>query len=162
MPWKNGGGETTELFLDPEGLEDFNLRLSVATVHHNGPFSRYENIDRWLLLLSGDGVSLEFQDRVVTMDKNSEPLFFKGEETIFSKLIEGSVRDFNVMMKRGYGNISIEKAIGNSLSLLSQHDHFFIYEINSENLIILEKGENYTIKDDEAIIVKIDRVESFT
>jgi len=160
MPWKNGGGETTELFLDPEGLEDFNIRISVAQVNQNGPFSQFENIDRCLLILTGDGVSLEFNDRVVRLDKNSDPLWFKGEENIFSKLMGGNVTDFNVMMKRGYGIVSVQKIVGSYLSLISQHDHFFIYELNSENLIILEKGENFTIKDDEAIIVRINKIDS--
>lgn len=160
MPWKNGGGETTELFIYPQGQEDFNLRLSVAKVHQNGPFSQFKDIDRWLIILSGDGVSLEFHDRVITLDQSSEPLWFKGEENIFSKLLGESVTDFNVMMRRGYGIASVQKVVGNHLSLVSQHDHFFIYQLKSESLIILEKGESFTTQDDEVIIVRINKRES--
>ncbi len=160
MPWKNGGGETTELFLDPENSGDFVIRISVAQVHQNGPFSKFENIDRCLLILTGDGVILEFNDREVRLDKNSAPLWFRGEENIFSKLMGGFVTDFNVMIKRGYGIVSVQKIVGSYLRLISQHDHFFIYELKSESLIILEKGESYTIKDDEAIIVQINKIDS--
>ena len=43
MPWKNGGGETTEIAVSPEaaGLDRFDWRVSMARVARNGPFSEF-------------------------------------------------------------------------------------------------------------------------
>ena len=50
MPWKNGGGETVEVIVHPEGasLSDFGWRVSMATVASDGPFSVFPGIDRTL------------------------------------------------------------------------------------------------------------------
>jgi len=39
-PWKNGGGTTRELLAWPDP-QDWTLRLSVAQVEADGPFSRF-------------------------------------------------------------------------------------------------------------------------
>ncbi len=40
MPWKNGGGSTTEIAVFPidSGLDAFDWRVSMATVAADGPF----------------------------------------------------------------------------------------------------------------------------
>jgi len=50
MPWKNGGGETVEIAISPQGagLADFDWRVSMATVASDGPFSVFPGIDRTL------------------------------------------------------------------------------------------------------------------
>jgi uncharacterized protein len=57
MPWKNGGGETAEIAVFPEGatLDDFDWRISMATVSADGPFSLFPGVDRTLSVLEGDG-----------------------------------------------------------------------------------------------------------
>ena len=57
MPWKNGGGETTEIAVSPEGagLDDFDWRVSMARVESSGPFSLFAGIDRTLAILEGEG-----------------------------------------------------------------------------------------------------------
>jgi hypothetical protein len=48
MPWKNGGGETTEIAVSPPhaGLADFDWRISMAKVASDGSFSIFPEIDR--------------------------------------------------------------------------------------------------------------------
>jgi environmental stress-induced protein Ves len=60
QPWKNGGGQTRELVCQPAGasLQDFDWRISVATIAASGPFSSYPGVDRSITLLAGDGVLL--------------------------------------------------------------------------------------------------------
>ena len=42
MPWKNGGGQTTEIVVHPAGatLAEFDWRVSIADVDADGPFSQ--------------------------------------------------------------------------------------------------------------------------
>ena len=82
-PWKNGGGSTTEIAVAPPGagFDDFDWRVSLATITQDGPFSVFPGIDRTLALVDGDGVLLDFGDERVVLSP-SEPLIeFAGEET---------------------------------------------------------------------------------
>src|SRR4051812_32376902 len=53
LPWKNGGGSTTEIAVDPEGAtwEVFNWRVAIADIGGSGSFSSFPGIDRSILLL---------------------------------------------------------------------------------------------------------------
>ena len=59
-PWKNGGGSTRELVCWPPGAgtDDFGWRVSVARIAAAGPFSAFAGVDRQIMLLDGDGVTL--------------------------------------------------------------------------------------------------------
>ena len=48
MPWKNGGGETAEILVEPAGapLDSFDWRLSMARVAADGPFSLFPGVER--------------------------------------------------------------------------------------------------------------------
>jgi len=67
-PWKNGGGTTRDIASSPPGasLDDFVWRLSLAQVDRDGPFSRFDNVDRTLVLLSG-AMTLHEQDRRIDL-----------------------------------------------------------------------------------------------
>ena len=62
--WKNGGGTTRDILVSPPGasLDGFDWRLSLAQVDRDGPFSRFDNVDRTLILLSG-AMTLQDPDR---------------------------------------------------------------------------------------------------
>src|SRR5580704_9253002 len=65
MPWKNGGGETTEIAVAPEGagLDALDWRVSMARVATDGPFSAFPSIDRTLSVLAGVGIALAIAGR---------------------------------------------------------------------------------------------------
>jgi environmental stress-induced protein Ves len=107
MPWKNGGGSTTELAVFPQGasLDDFVWRLSTANVNASGPFSHFAQIDRSLAILSGDGLILHSDSEQsastsVTLTQQSMPYRFSGETPINAELIAGPVLDLNLMTRR--------------------------------------------------------------
>jgi environmental stress-induced protein Ves len=101
MPWKNGLGVTHELLREGDGAQGFALRLSVAEVSADAPFSRFEGVDRILTLLEGDGLRLRRDDgRVVTLDRVGEPFAFAGEDAWDCALLGGVTLDFNVMTDR--------------------------------------------------------------
>ena len=103
MPWKNGAGRTTELASFPAGavLDAFDWRVSIADVDRDGPFSTFPGIDRTIVLLAGAGMRLGGGGRAVTLRAPYEPHAFSGDDAIECTLIDGPVRDFNLMVRRG-------------------------------------------------------------
>ena len=104
MPWKNGGGETVEVIVRPEGasLSDFGWRVSMATVASDGPFSVFPGIDRTLAVLSGDGMELSIEglgERLLT--PQSAPLAFPADAPTSARLTGEPITDLNVMTRRG-------------------------------------------------------------
>lgn len=104
-PWKNGGGVTRELAVHPPGagFDTFIWRVSVADVARSGPFSRFEGIDRTLVLLSGAG--MQFADaRGMAQASLTSPfafMQFPGELALDAALVDGPTRDLNIMLRRG-------------------------------------------------------------
>ena len=101
MPWKNGGGSTLELAVEPPGatLETgFAWRLSTAEVAASGPFSAFPGLERTLLLLEGDGFLLEFGDRGrIDLREPLLPVTFSGGWPASATLVGGPCRDLNLM-----------------------------------------------------------------
>jgi hypothetical protein len=58
MPWRNGGGTTSEIAVEPAPGGRFRHRLSIADVTASGPFSDFAGYDRHILLLAGRGFTL--------------------------------------------------------------------------------------------------------
>jgi environmental stress-induced protein Ves len=109
MPWKNGGGQTTEIAAFPAGagLASFVWRVSIADVLHDGPFSPFPGIDRTLVLLEGDGMRLSGDGAPIELRTRFEPVAFSGDAALHCSLIAGPVRDFNLMVRRGEARGSI-------------------------------------------------------
>ena len=98
--WQNGGGITHQLCRrdDKHGML---WRLSIAEVASDGPFSRFDNIDRIILLLTGGGFSLHgVGAKLQVLDTPLMPFAFAGETAIHCTLLDGAVRDFNLMTRR--------------------------------------------------------------
>jgi environmental stress-induced protein Ves len=99
-PWKNGGGTTRDILVSPAGasLEEFDWRLSLARVDRDGPFSRFDDVDRTLVLLSG-AMTLHEPSRRIELVVG-KPVEFAGEIAIDATVSGGSTLDFNVMSRR--------------------------------------------------------------
>lgn len=104
MPWKNGGGETVEIAVFPIGasMEDFDWRVSMATIASDGAFSTFPDVDRTLSILSGGGIELTIEGRrPVSLDLRCEPYPFPADTVAAAKLLNGETTDLNVMTRRG-------------------------------------------------------------
>ncbi|MGX5735657.1 HutD/Ves family protein [Bosea thiooxidans] len=112
MPWKNGGGTTTEIAVAPESasLSDFDWRISMAHVGQDGPFSSFPGIDRTLSVLTGNGIRLAFGDgETVALDRVTKPFFFAADRVVDGLLVDGPIDDLNVMSRRGGWTHSVER-----------------------------------------------------
>jgi environmental stress-induced protein Ves len=110
-PWKNGGGLTREIVRRPADaqMDDFTWRVSLAEISADGPFSRFEGIDRMIVLLSGAGVHLRSAEDSAnhTLDTPLVPFAFAGESAISASLIGAASSDFNVMTRRSSANADV-------------------------------------------------------
>ena len=99
-PWRNGGGSTRELLAWP-GAADWQLRISVAEVERDGPFSSFPGIERWFAVLEGAGVELALAGVQHRLTPDSAPLRFDGAAPAYCTLLAGATRDLNLMALPG-------------------------------------------------------------
>ncbi len=109
MPWKNGGGTTAEIAIEPQGALlgslDYLWRASLATIEKDGFFSIFPEIDRTLVPLEGATVALTFNNGPENLLKAYELVSFRGEDRVYCSIIpndQASIAyDFNLMVRRG-------------------------------------------------------------
>ena len=112
MRWKNGAGWTSEILKvhgsDDRDTNDWDWRLSIAEIEADAPFSAFPGVERELVLLSGNGLRLNFDDASVHELLPPHDRFrFAGERVAFGELIDGATRDFNLMWKRDRCNAQL-------------------------------------------------------
>ena len=119
MPWKNGGGETTEIAAHPPAaaLDGFTWRVSIARVDRDGPFSLFPGIDRTIVLLEGPGMRLTGGGGDTTLRTPFEPHSFAGDEVLDCALVAGSIRDFNAMFRRDRAHGTVVVVRGNGAEI---------------------------------------------
>nr|WP_315259895.1 HutD family protein [uncultured Duganella sp.] len=174
-PWKNGGGSTTEIAISPAGatLEDFDWRVSLATIAQDGPFSIFPGIDRSLALVDGDGVLLDFGNERFVLSP-SEPLIeFAGEDAVHATVTGQHTTDFNVMTRRGQcrhrlelllvkgtqalkrrgGSTLLFLAEGESLTLSSARERIAMVRYDT---VVLESEQDWTLEAQQATVLVAD------
>ena len=98
--WRNGGGRTRELLAWPSA-ELWSLRISVAEIDRDGPFSAYPDVHRWFAVVDGAGVVLSFDAGERICRRGGVPLSFDGREAPDCRLLDGPTRDLNLMARHG-------------------------------------------------------------
>ena len=111
QPWRNGGGRTRELLALPPG-DDWTLRVSLAQIDADGPFSAFPGVQRWFVVLQGKGVSLRFASRTHDQPAGEHrlragdpPLHFDGALAPDCSLIDGPTEDLNLMLRGRAGTL---------------------------------------------------------
>jgi environmental stress-induced protein Ves len=109
VSWKNGGGTTREIAVEKNG-ETILWRLSMADVTCNGPFSNFAGLKRILTVMDGKGMRLISSHETIEASFG-KPVIFDGAKEIRSELIDGPLRDLNVMFNPAhyYGTVEMMK-----------------------------------------------------
>lgn len=135
---------TTELAISDGGdVNEFDWRLSIAGVTEDGTFSNFAGIQRYLFLLTGNGIKLIHQpsSEFENTEKESshcllEPLdlaTFDGGFMTNATLIEGPITDFNLMVKPGAFEVKIKVIADNGLiEDFPLADVNFVYAVNGD------------------------------
>ena len=98
MPWKNGGGSTEEITRDAgTGLDGFGWRLSIADIAESGGFSMFAGYERVITVLQGEGMILRVDGQDTRPLLPLDPFAFSGESQVSCTLLDGPIRDFNLI-----------------------------------------------------------------
>lgn len=105
MPWKNRMGMTTQIAVSPSDAtlegEPFRWRVSLAEVNASGDFSLFPDYDRSITLTGGAGMQLSFDSAPPhCITQRYQPFRFQGRWQTHCRLLDGPVRDFNVISAR--------------------------------------------------------------
>jgi uncharacterized protein len=102
-PWKNGGGQARDLLLWPTAAA-WCVRISLADIGTDGPFSAWPGITRWFAVTQGAGVRLQWADgRLHTQACGDAPLCFDGAQPPLCQLVDGPAQALNLMLRNGPG-----------------------------------------------------------
>jgi environmental stress-induced protein Ves len=100
--WRNGGGWTRELLALP-GADDWQVRVSVADIESDGPFSSFPGVRRFFSVLHGAGVELTVDGRAFRVTRDGAALQFAGEAKTSCRMLDGPTRDLNLMVRGATG-----------------------------------------------------------
>ncbi|MBY3206525.1 HutD/Ves family protein [Rhizobium laguerreae] len=157
MSWKNGKGETVEIAVFPPGasIDDFDWRISMATVAENGPFSIFPGIDRTLAILDGNGMVLHVAGSTpVRLTTESDPLAFPADIPVTARLEDGAITDLNVMTGRdGLAHTLIRVDVDRSKTVpLSPSTCLFL--CHRGTLSFRRDGETGTLAAGDALLIE--------
>lgn len=104
------GGETRQLAIAPAGAtvaaRNFHWRFSTATVLQSGPFTTFDGYNRYLAIRNGAGLELAVtaagapQQRMQLTSPQHQACF-AGSAVTSAELLDGPVRDINLMLATG-------------------------------------------------------------
>lgn len=114
IPWKNGLGHTTELAINNGGnLDDFDWRLSIASVVNDGEFSNFSGYQRNLVLIEGSGLILDHGNGDIDKLTNLLDIaHFDGGNKTYGSLVNGAIKDFNVITNQQSYNAQVDSYTG--------------------------------------------------
>lgn len=149
VPWKNGLGITREIAVEPQGatMDDFVWRVSIADVDTASPFSRFPGIDRTIVLLEGDGFTMQLDGKPKhALTIPCVPFAFVGEATVEVTLAGGATRDFNLMVRRDVARGVVEVVTGPA-TLTVGGDIVLIYIAQGEG-----RGEGVPVRQGDSLL----------
>jgi len=157
-PWKNGGGSTTEVTVFPPGatFDDFEWRISLATITQSGPFSVFPGIDRTLTLVDGAGVVLDVgNERRVALSEREPVVAFPGETHVTATVDCGVTTDFNVMTRRAACNHQLERREVRDFSTLERRsDTTILFLADGESLNLSSDSERIPMVRYDAVVLE--------
>jgi environmental stress-induced protein Ves len=96
-PWANGAGSTTVILRESDDT-NWTVRISIAKVAQDGPFSELPRTRRTLVPLDAP-MTLRFPDGHELAGSRFKTMQFDGAPAPIGVLPEGPTRDFNLMLR---------------------------------------------------------------
>ena len=100
MPWANGLGTSYEVASDRNVDDVWTWRVAIAPVVLDGPFSVMPGVDRQLVVINGEGMTLSIDGEIVECPPG-RVVRFAGDSVTIARLVDGPVVDLGLMTVRG-------------------------------------------------------------
>ncbi len=148
MPWKNGQGLTSEIAVYPDDSNisenSFLWRLSSAEIATEGSFSSFPGYERYLALVKGDALQLNFEpSKRKVLLQLGKVCRFSGSDSVSSVLSKGPIEDLNLIYEE-----SRVKTVFESIVLKSKPRSFemsgtvgFVYCVEGAVSVLVFPGE---------------------
>ena len=147
IPWKNGLGHTTELAINSGGnLDDFDWRLSIASVVNDGDFSNFAGYQRHLVLIEGEGLILDHRNGELDELTNLlDVANFDGGSKTCGRLVNGGIKDFNIMTNNNSFAAEVNCHVEQHSADISFFSDKLIFAYSLTNEMNIEHGSKPTI-----------------
>lgn len=134
VAWKNGKGETIEMAINSGGtLDDFDWRLSMASVVEDGVFSNFSGYTRNLILIDGDGINLQHNDnKIYRLSNLLDFATFDGGNKTVGNLHTGAITDFNIITRTSRYNCKVKCYPQANNIAIEESELCFIYSLSSD------------------------------
>jgi len=139
VPWRNGGGVTSEVASGPDRDAEFGWRVSIARIERDGPFSAFAGVDRTLMLLEGGPLTLTGAGWRHSLAAGAT-LAFDGAEPV-SATIAGPSIDLNVMTRRGAWTHVLGKSGNVTLILATAPAHVTGIDLARFDALLFDAGD---------------------
>ena len=117
--WKNGLGVSYTIadFPHGAGFDTVSWQVGSTEIGVDCPFSNLPGLDRQFMVIEGAGVELicvdeSGQKTVNRIDRHNVPFPFRGDWLTTCRLLDGPVKVFNVMTRRGKFSATVEFVSG--------------------------------------------------
>jgi environmental stress-induced protein Ves len=155
------GGETTEIAIFPPAASfserNFECRISTATVMQPGPFTLLPGYHRILYLLEGNGMELHFagaeSERREILQHPFDRVEFSGSDNVSARLLDGPVRDFNVIYAEGSA-VRVSPLLGDAEYRMFEHGRPCVVVCLSGTLHVSLGSSHLNIEKFDAFIVE--------
>lgn len=133
VPWKNGGGITHEAIRVPATGHEFLWRVSLAQIGSSGPFSDFTGYQRMMVLLQGNGLTLEFADGAKRELQNcGDWVEFDGAQGVECRLRDGPCVDLNLIVAKSLtARAHIDRSHGSSGAAAAPGEILLIFSIEA-------------------------------
>lgn len=159
VPWKNGGGVTTELAVEPAADGRFVWRVSIADVVEPGPFSAFPGYDRLIAVVEGDGMRLSVDGAPPVECRRLDPAFaFPGEAPVWCEPTAGPIRDVNLMLDRASAAGTLTLLAGSAAQRANVHraeaDVLLVHALAGTLTVTPEDGEALTVPAGHSLLLR--------
>ena len=143
VPWKNGQGETIEMAINNGGtLDDFDWRLSMASVVEDGVFSNFSGYTRNLILIDGDGINLQHNDnKIDRLTRLLDISTFDGGDKTVGNLHSNEITDFNIITRTTRFTTKVACYPQAKGQALGTGQLCFIYSLFKDALLTINGGQ---------------------
>ncbi len=148
---------TTDICLLPPGAshEEFQFRVSLSDIDRVAPFSAFPGVDRFITMIQGNGVELEFERESILLSINQTYHFDSGLCPVGSP-IDGNAQVLNVMFRRNAGTMN-DCHVTSGIEELDLNGKRFLFVISGVWNVTIN-DESQSVKTWESVLA--DNIES--